>query len=477
MESITLRSRDRSRTPIRIELLAAARRFALATALGASVGGCVSAQTSQGLDRTFDATTPHLVPPTERSEAAPDLDLAATLDRDAVIALAVARSPSLTAMAHRARALVHAGRAERALPSPEVGVAVQNLPLARPYALGDAGMYMVEFQQRFPVAGARDARARAMSEEAQSLLAELSSGERMTAQRAADAYADYVRSAQERALQAQQVALLERMQGAIGARYSTGGSALADMPRLELELAKTRRAIARTEGDGVRVRAVLNALLRRPASAPLGAPREVQAETVRLSVEQLLALATTSRGATLAADARVRAAEARRAAADAEASTPEFMVGFGYWQDPRMRPGIGLSFSMSLPWLWGPQGERVAQAEEERAVESSVRESVAIDAQSEVTQAHAMLASAEAQFVVVDAQALPAVRRAIDALAAAYVTGNANLLEWIDAARAILDLEMEKIELGAELAHSIAALEQAVGAPLPRVSLTMEDSR
>lgn len=142
-----------------------------------------------------------------------------------------------------------------------------------------------------------------------------------------------------------------------------------------------------------------------------------------------------------------------------------------------MRPGIGLTVSMSLPWLWGPQDERVAQADEERAAESSMREALGVDAQSEVTEAHALLAAAEAQLVVIDAQALPAVRRAIDALAASYVTGSANLLEWIDAARAGLDLEMDRAELGAELAHAIAALERAVGAPLPRASLTMGDSR
>lgn len=453
------------------------RAVLIVTALGTPLGGCVSARTGQGLSDTYRAATLRLDERLPAPDAGADLQLGSPLDRDIVVALAVARSPSLAAMAHRARAMIHAGRAERSLPSPEAGAEVQNLPLTRPYALGDAGMYMVEFQQRFPPAGSLDARARAMAEEAQAMLAELAAEERMTAQRAADAFAEYAQGTQERALQARQVALLEQMGSAIRARYTTGGAALADAPRIELEIANTRRAIARTEGNVVRARSVLNALLRRPASALLGAPREVPAETVRLSVDELLARAAVSRGATLAAEARLRAAGARRAAANAEASVPEFMVGFGYWQDPRMRPGIGLTFSMSLPWLWGPQSERAAQAEEEEAAERSALDAAGIDAQSEVTEAHALLLALEAQLLVVDAQALPAVRRAIDALAVAYVTGNASLLEWIDAARSVLDLEMEKAELGGELARSIAALEQAVGAGLPRTPLMMEDRR
>jgi cobalt-zinc-cadmium efflux system outer membrane protein len=444
-------------------------------ALALPWAGCVSAQTRQGLNDTYEAATRRLEERAPPAEGAPSVDLAAPLDRDAVIALAVARNPTLTAMAHRARAMIHAGRAEALLPSPEVGVAAQNLPLTRPYALGDAGMYMVEFQQRFPAAGSLDARARSMAEEAQATLAELTTEERLTAQRAADAFAEYAQGAQEHALQLRQLALLDRTSNAVRARYSTGGTALADAARIELEVANTRRAVARTEGDVARARAALNALLRRPASAPLGAPRDVPPETVRLSLDELLARAATSRGMTLAADARLRAAGARRDAADAEANNPELMVGLGYWQDPRMRPGFGLSFSMSLPWLWGPERERVAQAEEEEAAESSTRDAANVDAQSEVAAARASLAAIEAQLRVVDEQALPAVHRAIDALMAAYATGNANLLEWVDAARSTLELEMEKVSLGGDLAHSVAALERAVGAALPRTPLTSED--
>jgi cobalt-zinc-cadmium efflux system outer membrane protein len=454
---------------------AAARTCVMIAALALPWGGCVSAQTTQGLRDTYEAATRRLADRAPPTEVAPGVDLAAPLERDAVVALAVARNPALTAMAHRARAMIHAGRAEGLLPSPEVGVAAQNVPLTRPYALGDAGMYMVELQQRFPAAGSLDARARSMTEEAQAMLAELTTEERMTAQRAADAFAEYAQGTEEHELQERQLALLARMSEAIRARYSTGGAALTDAARIELEVANTRRGVARTEGDVARARASLNALLRRPVSAPLGAPRGVAPETVRLTLDDLLARAATSRGATLAADARVRAARARRDAADAESRNPELMVGLGYWQDPRMRPGFGLSFSMSLPWLWGPQHERVAQAQEEEAAETSSRDAANVDAQSEIAEAHAKLAAIEAQLLVVDAQALPAVGRALDALAAAYVTGNANLLEWVDAARSTLELEMEKASLNGDLAHSIAALEQAVGAPLPRTPLTLED--
>jgi outer membrane protein TolC len=404
------------------------------------------------------------------------VDLTAPLERDVVVAAAVARSPALAVMAHRARALVHAGRAEGSLRPAELGFEVWNLPLARPYALGEADMYMVELRQGFPAAGSLDARARAMAEDAQAMVAELSTEERTVVERATNAFADHVQAFAEQRLQERQLALLSRMGQAVRARYTTGGSGLADAARIDVEVAKTQRALARVAGDIARSRATLNAVLRRPSGAPLGAPREVPPETVRLSVEELIARAEANRGATLAADARARAAGARREAAEAEARVPEFMVGLGYWQDPTMRPGVGVTASMSLPWLWGPGRDRVRQAEEEEAAERAARESAGQDARGEVSEAYARLKALEAELSVIRRQVLPATQRSMEALTAAFSTGNASLLDWIDVARSLLDLEMEAIVLHGDLQRGIAELERAVGTALPRTPLLEEST-
>jgi len=425
------------------------------------------------LDRSYAVAASRLndTPPI----TAPNADSVLPIERDTVVAQSVARSPALALMAHRARALVHAGRAEGSLPSAELGFEAWNLPLARPYALGDADMYMVELRQRFPPAGALDAQARAMAEEARAMLAELSSEERAVAERAASAFADYVQAIAEKRLQEQQLVLLERMGQAVSARYVTGGSGLADAARIDVEVAKTHRARARVEAEIARSHATLNAVLRRPPGAALGEPHEAPAETVRLSLEELLARAEANRGATLSAAARVQAAAARREAAEAEARIPEFMVGLGYWQDPAMRPGLGLTASMSLPWFWGPQRHRVEQAKEEEAAEQANRDNAAIDAAIDVAEAYTRLRGLEAQLVVVRTRGLPAAQRSIEALAAAYTTGKATLLDWVDATRSVLDLEMEGIQLHGDLARGIASLERAVGTVLPRTAIR-EDS-
>lgn len=461
--------------PLRF-LCLAGRLSALALLLAAA-SGCISRQTEQVLDASYEGAGAPLAETERRAEGAkaPAPGVGEPLDEQQVVAEAVAKSPALALMAHRARALVHAGRAEGSLPPAELGFEIWNLPLERPYSLNEADMYMVELRQRFPAAGSLDARARAMAEEAQALLYEVAAEERLVAQGAADAFADYAQAFAEQRLLKRQLELLQRMRELTQARLSTGGSGLGALARLEVELARAQRALARVAGDIARSRATLNALLRRPSSAALGEPRQGPAKTVRLPVEELLTRAQAHRGVLLSADARVRAAEARHAAAVAEARVPEFMAGLGYWQDPTMRPGLGLTTSMSLPWFWGPGRHRVAQTEEETLAERAARDGDLQGAELEVTAAHASLAALEEQLQVVTGQALPAARRSMDALAATLSTGSASLLEWVDVARAVLDLELEVVVLQAELARTVASLELAVGAPLPRTPLALTE--
>ena len=58
--------------------------------------------------------------------------------------------------------------------------------------------------------------------------------------------------------------------------------------------------------------------------------------------------------------------------------------------------------------------------------------------------------------------------RALEAARFGYVSGASSLFVWLDAARARLDLAMEEVDLRVELERSLAALDDAVGAPTPR---------
>ena len=436
---------------------------------GLTASGCVSAQTGQQLTRVQRASSPHVTRVSASSEHRPPLEL--PLRRDAVIERVLEQSPTLSMLARRARAMVQAGHAEAALPSPELEFQAWNLPLARPYAAGDADMYMLELRQRFPAGGAQDARARAMAEQAEAMLAELAEEEAALAARAENALTDYALASATQRVQQQQLAQLERVRQAVQARIATGGARLAEISRLDTEVAKAQRALIRSEGQLAEASAQLNALLGRPVGSELGTPAPLTAQTVRIATPELLKLADEKRGLSRSSRAKLRAAEARAEAARAAARTPELMLGVGYWQEPRMRAGFGLSASTSLPWLWGPGRSLERQAEEETAAERDALRAASLATRIEITELAARLRTLEREWQVVQRDALPAARRSVDAVTATYASGNGSLVEWVDTARSALDLELEVLELEAQLARGVAGLERSVGSALRRTPL------
>ncbi|MDP3215747.1 MAG: TolC family protein, partial [Deltaproteobacteria bacterium] len=267
--------------------------------------GCVAGSTSRRIDETFEfARTQAPGGARESADRRESEDLSGPVTLQAILSRIVARDPGLGARAHRVRAALHGARAEGSLPPPEVNAQVWNLPLASPYALGEAEMYMLEVRQSFPAAGSLDARARAAVEEARAMTAELASREQELVERASRTYADYVRGTLDRRLRASYLELLAGMLDAARARFATGGVSLADVTRVEVEQARTRRVIARDDGEVARARATLNALLLRPSDAPLGPPADVAPRTIRLPLDALLAQAARTQGGQAQARAR-----------------------------------------------------------------------------------------------------------------------------------------------------------------------------
>ncbi|MFO0747244.1 MAG: TolC family protein [Myxococcota bacterium] len=398
-------------------------------------------------------------------DPAVDAALADSLARDALHDLVVAKSPGLRAAAYRVRALLRQARAEGALPPPMVGLQIWNLPLTRPYAIDDADMIMLEYRQTLPPSGALDARARARVEEAKAAVAELADAARAARLASDEAFADYRRATQAQAVYTAQLALLARMRRAAVVRVAHGGG-IAEVARVDVEVARTRGDGAALPAERDVAAARLNALLARPADGALGdaAAPALPADVGALA--GLLAEARQNRGDAVAAAARVRAEKARLRAAQAEADRPEIGIGAGWWQDPHARPGLGLTFEMSLPWLSsGPRERARAQRDTVRAEEAMAAQ-VALDLQRSVSEAWTTWQSLTRRRTVLEHDVQPAAQRSVKALESAFVAGNATLLEWLDASRALLDVRAQAVDLEADQLRALAQLEFAVGRPL-----------
>ncbi len=383
---------------------------------------------------------------------------------DDVARVAVATFPGLEAPRQRVREALAMARADGALPAPSARVEVWDFPIGDPSRADREGMYMLGLAQELPPAGGLDGDARARVEEAREALGELAELRREIASDAAHACADWASASLTRARLTAWIGVLDQMRDAVGARYGAGGGALADVARVERERATAERMLRRAEGDAARAQAELRARLGVDASVSLGEAPALAPNPPELERGRVLEYALAHRGLLLAARARIGGASARVAAAEARASTPIFMLGGQYMQTPQARAGMGLELGMTLPWLWSGERDVLEAARAEQAAEEAevlgLERSLTVD----VRLALAALDTLTATLASLREREAPAARLALDAVAATYGAGQGTLLDWLDAARAIRELELEEADLMGNVAHALADLTSATGA-------------
>lgn len=395
-----------------------------------------------------------------------------SIDRATVIRTAVAANPGIAAATQRAHASALAASAEGSLPPPEAMVQVWQVPLARPYAIGDAAMVMAGLGQTFPAPGARGARERAGLHVAAADRAMADARARMIRRDADHAFADYVEANARHAIHLEHHAIAERTLALARARHA-GGASLTDATQAEVELARVDVDVVgdRSRVDGMRAR--LNALMARPPTNPLGPPTIGEPAVASWDLRTALEKAREVRPELRVAEAQRRAESEQATAADKEATLPSFTIAALYFAPVGPMPvhGYGANASMSLPWLWGQaSSRRDARRQAAQAAGTEVRGAV-IPIEAEVSMADANMRATALRLQTLQDRALPASRRSFEVAWAGYEAARTDVLTLLSARRAMVDVETEIVAARAALDHALAELDAAVGMEVPRRAL------
>lgn len=411
-----------------------------------------------------------------RAEPAKAADpLAARASRAQLIRAAVEKSPAVRAAAHREKAAKLKAKAANSLPDPELMLEVWQIPISRPYAVRDAGMVMVGVKQMVPAPGSLSLRERATESEARVARAERSEAARQLTREVGHAFVDYLEATTQHHVHHDHIAVAERVLRVAKARYAAGGM-LTDVSQAEVELSRSRADAA---GEEARLRSIkrrLNALMSRPADAPLGPPADPGVETVALSAEEIEKLAQARRPEVEMAQAKRAAAEAEQRVADREAGAPSFSVGGLYFPPTNgmTEHGYGASLSVSLPWVWGgPRQRRAAQRESIKAAGAEL-EQARLGAAAEVSMSLSSVESALSRLKVLETETLPASRRNLEFALTGYETGGQSLITLLTAQRDVVDVELEIVMTRATLGHALVELDFAAGGELPKKAVKLD---
>lgn len=405
-----------------------------------------------------------------RAEEAPDdARLAQSLDRDLAVRVAIARNPALKASAQRALGIRAMAVSEGRLPPPELSFNLWAVPFVRPVSFGDGSMISLGLSQTFPAPGSLSAHEEATDKSADAEIAMSLDGARDVVRAVDHALVDLEEAGTMEDSHISHRNLAGELEQIAIARQAGGGT-LSDVVQARIEVASFEAEVASEAAAAMKARILLNALLARPADAPLARPALPPPATVAAPIADLMLLAKKDRPELRAAEARDQAQQASLRAAEREATWPMFSLGIMYTAPTTLMPehGYGLTASMSLPWLWGAASHK-ADAQEKLALATSLDKT---DAQYrigvDVASAFGSVKASEARLLVLAGRSLPAAKQALDVALASYRSGQGDVLSLLRAERAVVDSEVQIIMARVALEHALVDLDWAVGTRVAR---------
>ena len=327
-------------------------------------------------------------------------------------------------------------------------------------------MNFITLTQSFPLWGKRDLRQ-------QAALAEVDAA-RGREQAAADeldeqvkvAYARYY--AFTRALQVNKeiAGLVRQMRGVGAIRYGQGGGDQAGAILALTEETTVATEAARLEAERGAAVARLNALLARPASAPLAAPGRLRpVPQAGPTIDVLLARAQAANPTLFTSGAEIRAAQTQRTLAD-RAWYPDLSVAAGPIVQTNAPTGFSATVSLSIPLQRGAKraGEREAAA---RLGAAEQRYDAAVaNLQGALGEALARLDAARRIEKLLRDQALPQTRAAYRSMLAGYGQGRGDLGAVHAAERRVHDTSLELLRTETDQQAALAAIERLIGGDL-----------
>jgi outer membrane protein TolC len=399
-----------------------------------------------------------------QTSAEAELERSARLET--ILRVALERNPDVAESLARARAAEARSQAASRLPDIEAKYEQWGVPLQRPYALDEAQTLMIGARQTFPAWGTLDARGRAAAEEAGGAQDASRARRQDVEAQARRTYATYYKADQELRLHLEHVGLTSRVLELAKVNQRTGHGSLQDVLRLELELTRLHTDVARIEREQRSSKALLNALMDRPADAPLGPPEDLSVMPAT-NVAALEKNIDANRPEVAGASRRIRRDEAALDGARRSARFPQVMIGLDYWYLPTvpsdMRHAYGAMVAINLPWLSGRRAAEQREAEEVLEADRDALESTKNTVRYELRDAAARVDSARQSFTIIDQDLLAQAKRSLDATQAAYAAGQGDAIGLLDALRSYLQVRIERVRALAELAVSETDLERAAG--------------
>jgi outer membrane protein, heavy metal efflux system len=407
----------------------------------------------------------------------PQLETVTPLSVDQAVAEALESNPEIRALVRRLSLAQLKTRTARSLDDPMLMVRDWDTPLRKPWDLNQAQM-MFSVQQTFLSKEKRDVRSKVAGDDVEVAASDLESIRQEVAAEVRKACAELMRNADERKLLDRQAALLKEALSVTLAQYTTGKVPQADVLRAQMALTRLDESEIELDEERDTARAQLNSLLGRRPDEELEIAGNYAAPSDLPPIEELERLAILHRPEL--AELRTQIAKSKHEGqATRLGMKPDFTVALGYMLMPAgsaARNAYMAEVTTNLPWLNRDRHEGEAkQADAATAVAQAELEARSSAVFMEVRQAQIATLAAEKRVKVYRDTLLPQAEAAFKASTAAYQNNRAEFLTLIDSQNLLLDIRTSYYKASAATDAGVAALERAIGAPVPGSPETMPE--
>jgi len=327
--------------------------------------------------------------------------------------------------------------------------------------------HTVMLSQSFPLWGKRSLRRQAALADVDAARGREQAARDATDEKIKVTYAQYYLINQDLAINRELGALARRMKTATAARYGQGGGGQTGVIQALGEETAAKAEAIRLMGEKDAARARLNALVGRPADAPLAVPVRVRPlPAADPPLAELVNRARIANPTLSAGDAEVAAARTRNTLAG-KAWYPDLTLGGGPLIQTNNRPvGFAATVGFNIPVPWGREASGQREAEAQLGASQQRYTASLFEVEGALGEAVAKLRAARATEALLRRESMPQARAGFQASLASYSQGNGELATAITAEHQMHDLDLRLLQVQLDEQVELAAIERLIGGDL-----------
>lgn len=261
--------------------------------------------------------------------------------------------------------------------------------------------------------------------------------------------------------------LMTRLEKIAQVRYAGGLSAQQDVIRAQLEQTGIKTELIALENERRQLQAQMNALLARPASAPLAEPAQLRPVPAaeRLDFAALEARVQALNPQLFSEGARIKSAEKSRALAYKN-RYPDFTFGISPVQYQNSVREWALMAEINIPLQQAPRRAQERESETMLSAARARRDAVSNQLLAELAEHLSGIEAARRIGMLTANELLPQAELTFKAALAGYEIGKVDFFTLLDAQRQIRQARLSRIKAEVEAQLRLAEIERLLGEEL-----------